>query len=695
MRRERSGEGPDLPEERAWRQGKMDEKKPVCFVVSDGRLFAFRFCDSSFGSKWAGLWEGKRKILEYWAFRAGDEWLSPDKSAGFSLDQESQRAEISFGAARETCGFWREQGFRSRLRLSAPARIGMEICFDLRDSHENATGREYEVASFGSGTLVVRTKGEGGRSAEVRGLDGFEIRETAKRTHRPGNAADALGWKYFHEEEEDCFSVILESSADLSEAGFLVPLPPRAARQEFPRAQDLYRFSDPEVSGFFSHAVSQMRTFLQDTPAGTLGFAAGHPYFLDFWTRDACLSVPGLVRLGLFEDASRILSAIAAVQREDGCIPNIVSDAPDYASADATPLWLLALHDYCSFSGERGFLSKEALLAASFFNRTDVDKDGLSETDRGSVFEPLPHSTTWMDSIERTGRACEVQFLWGEAIRSLGRLHGSEELCAKGEGILRRAENLLWKEEWGYFLDCVGGPSENLKSSNILFALANSSVSPARAAASLAVLESDEFTRQWGITTASARNTNYGAGDGYHTGAVWNLLTALMSIAEFRAGRAEAGMKYLRILKRNFGRRCAEALDEVYDGQGNPQGAVNQAWSVCLLPRIFDDGILGMRPLAHESVVEFSPALPRDFSNVRRKDLRANGDRLEVFLERTSSGRHYLDVSGLRRNSLRFFPPRGTDKVFAGGHVVPGNRPVLVKGKGNVRIEWTLAGRPQ
>jgi glycogen debranching enzyme len=349
-------------------------------------------------------------------------------------------------------------------------------------------------------------------------------------------------------------------------------------------------------------------------------------------------------------------------------------------------LWILALCDYCQSSGELDFQWDRLKRACAFFQKTDVDGDGLSETDRGSAFDPFLHFTTWMDSIERSGKAIEIQVLWGEALKEAGKLTGDEALSKRGEKILEKTASVFWKPEWNYFLDCVGGPSQNIKSSNVLFglALADWSLPAEKSLACFRALESDEFTVHWGVSTASKSNYNF-SGDGYHTGAVWNFTTALASLAEFRAGRPEEGMRYLKILQGNFGKRCVDSLDELFDSAGNPQGAVNQAWSVCLLPRILDDGMLGISASAKDKILRVSPHLPKRIERFERKSLRFNGEVGDIIVEREPGGKTWLEVSGIEKNKIVFLPPEGSKWVWIGQKELAPNQPVFLKSSEKVR----------
>lgn len=546
-----------------------------CHLIARTGSFLFRFNDTAFGSKWCGYWRGGEKLVEYWAFSFGGRWLSPGTLDSFHYSPEEPRARMSFASG----AFSEEACFASRgLKVSAasklPGRAELELAFNLRGSGENATGAPGRVASFEKGVLTIEGRS---RRARVSGLAEFSLIGADCKKHYPGKLAEAKGWRYFNECEQDCLVVRLASRRAVKTAGFLI-------EDDVGEAPGRSKAKDP----FLASAENRMSAFL----AGG-SFQAGHPYFAKFWVRDACICAPGLLAAGY--DIRPLLENIAASQRADGAVPNFsgadvaaasISGQMDFSAADTTPLFILAVTDCWKESGHKEFLKDSVLRACSFFKRTDVDGDGLSETDSGSAY-PQGHWTTWMDSIERSGKAVEVNFLWGAALKRAGMALANEELQEAGERLLKLCEDRYWKSEWAYFADTIGGPTYNLKSANILFPLAlGEPIQEDRALAALKTIESPEFTKPWGVQTASTSNFNFDP-SGYHTGCVWNLLTALAALAEVRYGRRAQAEKYLGILKANLGRRCEDSLDECFDGSGAPQGAVNQAWSICLVPLIF------------------------------------------------------------------------------------------------------------
>src|SRR5258706_15362148 len=90
------------------------------------------------------------------------------------------------------------------------------------------------------------------------------------------------------------------------------------------------------------------------------------PGFAWFFGRDAFWSTLALNSEGDFANAKTALAFVAQFQREDGKIPHEISQGASfvnwfkdypygYASADATPLYIIATNDYVTRSGDLDF----------------------------------------------------------------------------------------------------------------------------------------------------------------------------------------------------------------------------------------------------------------------------------------------------------------------------------------------------
>ena len=134
------------------------------------------------------------------------------------------------------------------------------------------------------------------------------------------------------------------------------------------RLQDAYDWS----------RISMLKGFV-DNPFLGRGLVAGYglsrggyrPGFAWFFGRDSFWTSFALTSAGDFANARDAIAFISRFQREDGRIPHEISQSASfvdwfhqfpygYASADATPLFAIAVNDYVAASGDIAFAREQA-----------------------------------------------------------------------------------------------------------------------------------------------------------------------------------------------------------------------------------------------------------------------------------------------------------------------------------------------
>src|SRR5229473_4992796 len=145
--------------------------------------------------------------------------------------------------------------------------------------------------------------------------------------------------------------------------------------------------------------VSMLQGMVTNPLLGT-GLVAGYrtsgesqrPGFAWFFGRDSFWTSFALNAAGDFSNARTALAFIAKYQREDGKIPHEISQGANfvdwfkgypypYASADATPLYIIAVNDYVVESGDTAFAKEqwERLQKAYAFLKSTYDERGLPQ----------------------------------------------------------------------------------------------------------------------------------------------------------------------------------------------------------------------------------------------------------------------------------------------------------------------------
>jgi glycogen debranching enzyme len=406
----------------------------------------------------------------------------------------------------------------------------------------------------------------------------------------------------------------------------------------------------------FEYCVIETEKLSFDSPFG-FGYFAGYPWFTQFWGRDLCWIIPALVDYGNFEAARESLKTLATFQ-SDGCIPNTIYTQRklDYNSIDATPLWIIALENYITSSGDIEFLDivKDDLMkAVKWCRKKDVDNDGFIEHESKS---------TWMDSLDREGKAVEAQVFWIQSLRSagdilkiLGDISGGDKLEKEAIEVEQKFEKLYWNEKENFYFDTISN-GDNTKTINSIFPLFfGISSNPEKV---LKIIESEEFSSPFGVRTISKNEYLYSP-NSYHRGSVWGWITALTSCAEFKNNRTEKGLEYLKILFNNLNQNCVGAIGEAWNSENNSiqlqkefgyePGACLQGWSSALVIRCIDEFMLGIKTDALNNTIIVSPSLPNGGKVYRKK--RIGNDLVDLSIERMEDG---LNVSYKSKNQKEY-----------------------------------------
>ncbi|HVG19429.1 MAG TPA: GH116 family glycosyl hydrolase, partial [Blastocatellia bacterium] len=154
------------------------------------------------------------------------------------------------------------------------------------------------------------------------------------------------------------------------------------------------------------------------------------PGFAWFFGRDALWTALAINSYGDFRATRTALDFLKKVQREDGKIAHEISQSAalipwfkDYpypwASADATPLYIIAHADYWRASGDVGFIKQNwdsIVRAYRFSARTDTDDNGLIENTN------FGHGWVEGGALYPPREEIYLQGLWVESLKSLAEL---------------------------------------------------------------------------------------------------------------------------------------------------------------------------------------------------------------------------------------------------------------------------------
>jgi glycogen debranching enzyme len=407
--------------------------------------------------------------------------------------------------------------------------------------------------------------------------------------------------------------------------------------------------------------------------------AAGLPWFMALFGRDSLIS--GYQTVMIKPDLSKgVLRALAHRQAkkvddftdaQPGKIPHELRHGelahfsksphrPYYGTVDATPLFLILLHETWLWTKDEELVrelegpARSALRWISEYG--DSDGDGYVDYIRRSRVGL--ENQGWKDSFnsvlfsdgslaEPPIALCEVQgYVYDAWLRTADlarRVWGDEDLAGD---LLHRAEELkerfnedFWMEEREYYALALDGSGRRVDSitSNPGHLLWSGIVPEERSGALVRRLMSpDALFSGWGIRTMSMEDAGYNPIE-YHNGTVWPHDNSLIAHGLYRYGYQTEVARIASALldaAAHFNFR----LPEVFAGYDRsetdfpvqyPTASSPQAWASGTFPLLVRT-TLGVHPEPAKEELETASLLPREFSDLRVRGVPGFGKRFDL-----------------------------------------------------------------
>ena len=398
-------------------------------------------------------------------------------------------------------------------------------------------------------------------------------------------------------------------------------------------------------------------------------FGSARPGFGWFFGRDTLWSMYAIDSYGDEALARRAFEFLIRRQRADGKMMHEFSQTAsmltgdmvwdklpyEYAAADATPLFLLAMEDYVRATGDVAFLRThwDAVQLAYHFERThDSDGDGVYDNSQGTGWveswpPQMPHQELYLAALDRDATQALAQLArWAghpdvgtEATATAAKLAVSVKAYGLPNGLVAFSKNA----DGTYDATQTVYPSVGLWSSGQ--GLPNASNL-------LQAWASHVFSTDWGTRAVAETDPVYDP-ISYHQGSVWPLFTGWISMAQYRGGQSLAGYQALR---RDLDLTWAQdpgSVTEVLSGRFyEPLGrsTTHQLWSsaMVLAPALRE--LFGVEPDAPEHALYLHPHLPPEWDHVSLEHVRA-GD-LELEIKEQRMGAHLVVTATSEKPSV-------------------------------------------
>ena len=416
--------------------------------------------------------------------------------------------------------------------------------------------------------------------------------------------------------------------------------------------------------------MAALRLPLQGTDRMVFVPAAGLPWFVALFGRDTLIvSLQTMIVYPEFAAGTlEVLGQYQATERDDyrdaepGKILHelrygelahfkLIPHTPYYGTADATPLYLVALHAAWRATGDRTLLERHLQNAEACLTWIDKygdrDGDGFQEYQTRSTagYENM----AWKDSgdsvmypdgtLVRGPKAlCELQGYVYDAWLRMAEVYDeiddkrrANRLRKKAAVLFKKFNEAFWDEKSEFYAYALDGEKNKVLSvaSNVGQCLWSGIIAPERAGTVVKRLMQKDMWSGWGIRTLSSDHPSFNPYN-YQTGAVWPHDNSLIALGMRRYGFAAEAAAVARDISGAASHFLLNQLPELYAGLQRDAtsfpvqylGAnVPQAWAAGT-PFMVLQAMLGLRQDAPRGKLYIDPALPDWLPDVTLIDLR-------------------------------------------------------------------------
>jgi glycogen debranching enzyme len=464
--------------------------------------------------------------------------------------------------------------------------------------------------------------------------------------------------------------------------------------------------------------ISTVQGVVNNPYLGT-GLVAGYrtsgvsqrPGFAWFFGRDSEWTSFALNAEGDFATSRAALDFISKFQRDDGKVPHEISQSATlvpwfkdfpypWASADATPLFIIAVNDYAIQSGDVGFVREkwDNVWRAYQFLRSTYDSNGLAQNAgighgwvEGGPLLPVKNE------YYQAGLGVEALRALSNLAHLVGKEDVNKQLSAEFEKNRAVLERLFWSPDAKIYAYALSQSNQRVDELSVLttvpmwFGLAD----PNNANETITGLSREEHQTDWGMRIISNHSKVYG-GSGYHYGAVWSLFTGWASVGEYRYHRAFPAYENLRSnallgLDGSLGHFTEVLSGDYY--QSFATSSPHQIWSAAMVISPILRGLFGLQVDGQKHQVTLQPHVPADWTVFALRNIHVGDIAIDLRYKKTTD----TIVLEAKRNgtgdcSIDFSPALSLRAEVVG--VELNGRPLAFKVQANANDQHVLVHFP-
>jgi glycogen debranching enzyme len=398
------------------------------------------------------------------------------------------------------------------------------------------------------------------------------------------------------------------------------------------------------------------------------------PGFAWFFGRDSLWTSFALNAEGDYSTTRAALEFISRYQREDGKVPHEISQSASlvpwfkdypyaYVSADATPLFIIAMNDYAAQSGDVAFAREkwDNVWRAYQFMHSTYDAQGFAQNAgvghgwvEGGPLLPVKNE------YYQAGLAVEALRALSNLARLVGKDDISKQVAAEFEHNEPALDQAFWSPEMKAYAFALKPDNQRANETSVLttvpmwFGLSD----PSQADQTITQLAAADHETDWGMRIISNQSKVYD-GSGYHFGSVWPLFTGWASVAEYRYHRAFPAYFNLRANALLGADGALGHFTEVLSGdyyQSFATSSPHQIWSAAMVISPILRGMFGLHSDVEKHQITLAPHVPSDWMSFAIRNVhvgdasvdfqyRKTADTVELETRRTGAGDCWVDFS--------------------------------------------------
>ncbi|PBB65226.1 amylo-alpha-1,6-glucosidase [Mesorhizobium sp. WSM4312] len=406
--------------------------------------------------------------------------------------------------------------------------------------------------------------------------------------------------------------------------------------------------------------------------------AAGLPWFIGLFGRDSL--IVSLQNAIVYPDFARgaldVLARFQATSLDDyrdaepGKIMhelrtgelahfNLIPHTPYYGTADATPLYLIVLHNAWRCTGDDSLIERHIETAERCLDWIDRygDRDGDGFQEYGTRSNAGYENQSWKDAddavvypdgtpVKGPKALCELQGYVYDAWQRMAEIYDAKgdrdrarQLRAKAKTLFERFNDVFWDQASGFYAFALDGKKKPVLSvtSNPGHCLWSGIVAPERAARVVQRLMMPDMWSGWGIRTLSAEHRAYNP-HSYQRGSVWPHDNGLIALGFRRYGFFKEAARIAGDVSGAASYFMQHRMPELYAGATRTpttfpvqykRANVPQAWAAgsCFS---FLQAIGGIQPDAANGRLYIDPKLPDWMPEMTLRDLRLGKNLLHL-----------------------------------------------------------------